>query len=420
MNSRWTGLIAIVLLTLLLCALLLRRSTKPREGPTPAETSGGRRWLTTHPKSRVKVQAHDRHGAVAAEAGDEVLVSVAIPPEQWRLHEHVSLVQAFDIEAVLPLADEAPWPDGEAALELELLLESPDADSRTFLEAAAREGYSTDMDLDVENPWGLVIALEAERQVARARYREDVGRRRAAAGGGPFAFHPPDFDALAVFADETAAAWSGHPVAEYARLYLAFAVRHEHDGGAVALDLLEDTEDPVVAEVALSQLVHHEIALDDRVLGQLSALRGEFPEHRPDLAILAMRSALSERRPALAAEWWQALGDDLDQSCGDVGATGYDAYYCPILERTEAQLQALGALPPMDWRESLRAAAVSCYFDDFPLGNVTLVGEWKTTWVWKPGAEAGSRCISSRSVIAPDSPVRVRLVISAPAGLEFP
>ncbi|MEO0601634.1 MAG: sigma-70 family RNA polymerase sigma factor [Myxococcota bacterium] len=433
----WAGLAALVVVGAVLVGVLRVRSV----GSSHAVSVPG-----VDPR-------HAEATSTVATTREPVAVWVGLPGLD-ALDRSSATILMFEPTQILPSADDPVFADDarvrslveaiEADAEhLRAALDSPDvplpdesAPTR-FGVLAAELGIGIDGAPVDERPWEALLALEAERQRVRQGLRarqvdaEAVVRERF--GVGPddspeasqvfWALVRGPTDDLLDAARRLAVRPPGR-IRDLARAYELEALgnrlstTHEPErAGALAFELLAETDDTAIAKQALRRLTQSSQEMVEITPDQEAALwhaRDEFPDLTHSIAMFAMSLSFEAGQYDTAAEWWQvAIAHATDEGCRctfpDPDAPpDMDEARCGIrcfeLERPAVQLRALDVLASVTWQDALRAAALRCHVGHSKVREGRMAGTFDgTSWIWQSvhADPAFAACVST----APADPV---------------
>lgn len=298
------------------------------------------------------------------------------------------------------------------------------------------------------DPWAQVAHLEAERQLARASYHDDLvdhdQRLIEWSDGGKHGPHPHvpaawNADGLASEAldlAESIDASSDDPeVADIARLTAASVLLdwesasfHEAQGADAVIDVIHHTDDPATLAAAIDLLVGTTTELSDATLDELSMLSDELPA--PTATRLAWFLAGRHLTAGSPEEALASLDDGIAKS------TTYSADTLDTMWARAALEAGRGALLGMSGRtggrslhESVQAAAWHCWaelldakdvwaVDGTDYQAIAVVRPTGVEWVDQTDENPHSRCLSARSdsFILPDHPVQLQIDIGIEVG----
>ena len=403
-RSSWWRVVLVVVMGLLLGLWWMQTRSAPPVARRPGDTLWGQR-LRERRARRVPapVSKQTRTVTVPDEAPSErptlvlhVPVSLAEGSvADWRFPIDIGV--SIGPHEYWPTLEEAPWPELDSARSLQVLAAALRDDAmlsedplQDFLEDAEAEGLlDEDPELDVEDPWRSLLAMQAAHAQAWLT-----------AGDGGIEHAASNRIAEAIIAD-----WPNDPAADYARLHLLQAANDdwstEHDPETAVrriLDLIEYSDDILVLEVAMSELTRmRDVEMDPASMAQIAAALPEVdPDIQEGIAVLGMNWTVRQSRWDEATHWAEVYGALIEPTC-PVGALPSD-------EQCSAQRQALGAFearrgreagtPPTSWQGELSAAVHACVLelvdrdlletsaDAAPL-TIEADGEWQAGWVWQ-------------------------------------
>ncbi len=414
-------------LGILAVAGLLVSSVWPPATPSPPDTPpavAGPRPAQTHRARAIQDKAQEKKKADATDQDEQppVTVRILLGPQD-RLHRNVYMsFGAYKAHQLLPMADEAPWPDHPASDRLQELLDA-DADD---LDRAERDALAealieaADDPALLASPWGTLITFEArkrESQIAWCKLVEDDDCRWRWKQEGDV---PPERDHLGLDADARALL-DAHPddaVGDFAALYLLSTTDDGEEGVATALDVLASTPDPMVAAQAASRLMHHgrfgeplDRAEMDLVAETWTGM--DLPQRLP-LALMGADFAL--QRGDLDRAWlWQQRAEAAHAANCDAGHHSCEGY-ASELPMTRGQIAALARQPPASWVDVLTAAGWDCHeTDPLPKGaELTLQGEWADGWTftgWGDADPAFAACFETAAEASPTPPDQARVTV---------
>ena len=403
MQTRRTKVSAAVLLLAGTLIWLTQQSpeasaVQPKEsGPTPMSSLQARMIGTT--KSAAKPATADDEEDEENEEDESAhasLVIVALRSTELGIRIFPKTV-TLDPAQFWPLPDEAPFPEGPIADGLqELLLDEPTLSERDWLIDAEASGV---LEVDpADDPWAAVLALEVERRRARQDWDDAYADAASTLPPGHMVAQrklvgPPEVDAVIDLADALITAAPDAPTAEYGRLYLLNALQsaggaaHLLEARTLALDMLRNTDDALVAGQAVSLLTKmprtEPMPLDD--LDALDTLVSSFPEAMADPQIMAyaLDQALRHDDIARAESWVERLEHALAQNCD---ANSSDLQCITHQDSLIEVLGVLGVRDPTDstsWQETVELASYLCA-NTYSPGSyaVSAAGRWDGTWDW--------------------------------------
>lgn len=380
-------------------------------GPTAASPEAGPRPAQTRRARALQVDEAGSDPAVE-DAQAPVLVRILLGPPD-RLHRAVYMsFGAYKAHQLLPLRDEAPWPEHPASDRLQELLdaeaEEVDRAERDALAEALIE--AADDPALLETPWGQLITFEASRHESRLAWCELVEDDDCMWRWKEEGDVPPERDHLGL--DEDARAlYEAHPddaVGDFAALYLLGSTGSGEEGVATALEVLASTPDPLVAAQAASRLMHHgrfgePLDRDQMELVAEAWLEMELPQRLP-LALMGADFAV-QRGDLSQAEVWQRRAEAAHADNCEAGHFSCDTY-TRELTTTRGQLAALGGRPPSSWQEVLIVAGWACYeTDPLPAGaELELQGQWAGGWAFTGWGDADpdfAACFEAEADVPP-------------------
>ena len=206
-----------------------------------------------------------------------------------------------------------------------------------------------------------------------------------------------------------------HPVNDFALLFELDALSkiagsHTDYGAAseLALFILSETEDDLVAEAAVETLAHGAHAeLTESDWSTLEQAVLEFPDQSSTIAVYALDAAFALDDHVRAAWWLMTLESALPGDCDCYGEHPGCEIECRWLEAGTRQLRALGSLPAQNWRQALHAQVTRCSWEtEHPEQRVLAAAQWNQGWQWTSfGAEgAFASCVQTATVDQPHPP----------------
>ncbi|HCH67020.1 MAG: hypothetical protein CL927_03645 [Deltaproteobacteria bacterium] len=317
-----------------------------------------------------------------------------VPLTEWRFQIDTGV--AFGPQEYWPAFDEAPWPDLDSAHSIQVLAEAlrnnhdqTDNPLLDFITDAEADGlFEYDAEADVEDPWTALLAMQAAH-----------ARAWLSATGTGIEHAQSNEIAEAIVAD-----WPNDPAAEYARLHLLQVANDtgskEHDPSRAVervLDLIEYTEDPLVLEVAMSELGRiQSVPMSPDTLQRIAeALPEVDPDIQESIAILGMNQTVRQGLWQQASHWSSIYRDLVAVDCPP-SAVAHN-------ERCAYEMQALGAFEarraretgalPTTWQGELSMVVKDCVLAGVakdalapPAPSVATVlestGTWEDPWLW--------------------------------------
>ncbi len=336
----------------------------------------------------------------------------------------------LDPSAFWPLPGDAPFPEGETAPLLQEVIADPER-VEDFLLAAEDEGMTADL-VPLDDPWAVLLALEAERRFALAEYEADYADALAQLPPGTLVaakklFGPPPLGLAADLADLVVVEHPDHPATEYARLILLDALQAidapAEEARALALDMLRNTDDGLVVGQAMSLLSRgpRGEALEGSDLDALVELFDDYPEAMEglDVASFALDHALRRDDGPRARQWLERFEDAIARAC----PVDSEAPRCALHRNNRDEVVAyVGDVAPedaTDWRQAMEIAGYLCTRDEDGWRQVTheVVANWDDGWTWEawsPSAGAYTACVEAAVARGPEpeAPVSVRLTVA--------
>ena len=296
---------------------------------------------------------------------------------------------------------------------------------------------------DATDPWAFVARLEAERQLARADYHDDLldhDQRLIewSDGGGhgerpdtPAAWQADGLASDAMALAESIDAHADNPeAADIARLTAASVYLdwesgsfNETLGSAAVLDVIHHSSDPAMLAAAIDLLVGTTVELPDSTLAELSLLSDELPAPTATrLAWFLAGRQLDAGRPEDALKSLDA---------GIAASTTYTANTLDTVWARSALEAGRGSLLGMTGRvggrslpESVQAAAWQCWGVLMEAGDAwvtdgtayelrAVVGPDGVQWLDSTDQNAHGSCLTaeSQNFIRPDQPVQLLIQI---------
>ncbi len=312
-------------------------------------------------------------------------------------YQPVHWIQMFHPARFWPTPEEAPLPEGRVPDLLQRLADSTSKDDRSLtdevLQAADEEGLlGAPLEL-ADRPWEALVALEVERI---RRSEEWMSAINALGEEDPARWElTQDLGALQALADELCERYDGEPVADFAGLYALHArddrQASTHDEAAasrMALSLLAETDDPLVADNALALLVDSGTGTvpPEEILAVLDAeYDGLYePSVREATAQLALDQVLATGDRDQAAIWLERFQRNVTDRCTDVPtAPRFCDGYRAELAAADGQFAALLGSDLLTWQGALVAAAWRCHTQaPFEHESQAATGSWEDGWSW--------------------------------------
>ena len=352
MSSRTRALVALAFVALLvLFTLLFLRVTGGDATPPPPAGDETRALRPGQGARAGRARASRAEPATDEPANPTedvapVLLTIHLGDASSR-YQPVHSIHMFRPARFWPTPEEAPLPEGRVPDLLQRLMDSDPKDSSSLtdelLRAADEEGLvGAPLDL-ADRPWEALVALEVERI---RRSEEWMSAIHAIGKDDPARWELlQDLGPLQALADELCRRYPGQPVADFAGLY-ALHTRDDilastHDEAAasrMALSLLAETEDPMVADHALALLVDSDnnTVPPEEVLAVLDAeYDGLYePSLRTATAQLALDQVLATGDGDQAAIWLDRFQRNVTERCADL-STGF-----PYCDEYRAELAA--------------------------------------------------------------------------------
>ena len=429
---RWGAAIA---LAILVAVYLLWPPTTPTDAPSDADLSPMASYRARHPSTPPREAPRPAQAEEEDEDFDTptewVVVALRVADQGFLLYpKHARL----DPSEFWPLPGQAPFPEGRTADDLQALLRQQ-LDERDWLDQAFSEGLDPDQ-IDTEDPWAAVLALEVARRDARVG-QEDAFQDALDAGEGPangqvtmdHLVGPPEVAVQEALAHDLIDAWPDHDAAEYARLYLldAWATRGARedveDARLLAVDLLRNTDDALVVSEAVGLLttLPRTDPLEARDLDTLLDFADRFPELMDDLPVsaFALDQAMMRNDAARTKAWLARYEAEYQAKCADPDPLRNP---CPTDRNNLDEAYAYaGDRSPRDadsWRQAFEIAGYACARDghDWRTGPFRTSARWDGDWTWQPWDRPGpfTHCFVERAQQGPPPPhdrLRVRVAV---------
>ncbi|MCB9681976.1 MAG: hypothetical protein H6733_10950 [Alphaproteobacteria bacterium] len=381
----------------------------------PSRTERGRVRVQAPPPPRLEVpRPKAPRGALTVRVGD---------PKRW----HPAITMGWDIpqaEDYWPRRDEVPWPDLPSVDALQDLADAAaryDVFDPHFAEALrhfldvlpADHVIGDDAMVDVDDPWALLHAMEAERVAGiTAWFETDAGT-------------PRDLldllDGARTRAQTLVDRFGGDPVADFARLQLlelaamdlssngqAPSIADPEQTAATLQDLLDEATDPLVVEAAagVAAMLEPGALHPDDTVAVIDAAQSRLSDLPPDLRQALARGALAQAFAIddldRAADWTDVLATAIPTADADPEALDPAV----DVDAARGQLAARGRGTPATWQAELVAAVWRCH-DAQPITATThTTARWDRGWQWSdltPEDAALGTCLAgSRWTLEPD------------------
>jgi len=351
---------------------------------------------------------------------------------------------SLDPAAFWPLPEEAPFPKGQTAPELQQLIhdqaEPTSPAERAWLDVAWEEGLSPESVDISEDPWAGVLALEVARRGSRMEHL-DLYHQALDDGLGPengmitarALVGPPQVSDLLALADDMIDAYPEHPAAEFARLYLlrATALRGQSEDISeawhTAQDLLRNTDDALVLGQAvglLATLPGNE-TLSGEDLDQVAQVLTEEDDlvDPIDVSVFALNQALKREDGPRSRQWAARFEEYLAAFCSVEHQSPRCDQHRDNLDLAVAYIGDLGTADAKTWRQAFQIAAYTCaragYLEPYQRIQV-LVGWEGDHWdfpPWTPRTTPLARCIETEIPLGPqpdEAPFNVHLTVIPP------
>lgn len=424
---RALALASALLLLVLLALLVWPRPIDPEAPAERSEVAGPAGPAQTRRARAVRPPAPAALEPTEPSAEPElVLVSLG---DGGKLMRSFQMAPGFRPATWFPGPDEAPLPEAAVGLQEVLALEADgrwDDPARARAEDAFLAQAAQLLPLEpslADDPWRALVALEAARRVEDLRWRDEAEQ------WGPLDEHIPErvwpkrrLEDVEALADAVWRAHADDAVGEFARMY---AVHARSEGGdaddlEVALELLLQTGDDLVAEAAASALPELLMAADRTLRADELAALGHVVDGMEDgvarmaVALTALDQAVRSGDLDATRRWLDAADAATDDLCR--AGRPRCAMYRRERDAISGQLAHRTGRPPTTWQGALAAAAWRCHLGDAPLPDGAQLegrGQHEGRWVWSwEGPEELARCVA-RSVgdpLPPDGQA-VRLVV---------
>ena len=420
-----------------LMAFILGTSGSPADAVSRPPQASTKHRLPTRTHTRVVDQATARDDAELPRVAVSVELShdlsdAILPPSL--------LMPEWDPELAWPMPEELPDDSVVFALQDVMLTESGTdlyEDALDELDLALVHSPSP------SDPWAYVARLEAERQLARASYHDDLidhDQRLIewsdSGGHGPRPDLPAAWTAEGLASDalELARSIDAHAddpeAADVARLTAASVLLdwesasfNENIGADAVLDVIHHTNDPAMLAAAIDLLVGTTVELSDATLDELNQVSSDLPA--PTATRLAWFLAGRYLAAGSPEDALAAIDD------GIANSTSYTADTLDTMWARDALTAGRGSLLGMSGRiggrslhESVQAAAWHCWVklieaDDAWTVDGTayqaraVVSPDGVQWLDQTDENPHFDCISdmSRSIVLPQQPVQLQIEI---------